>query len=151
MSIFRRARWIVAAGVIAVVAAGISYAAIPGTNGLISGCYDKQSGQLRVTDTQTNLPKGCSAKEAALEWNARGPIGPAGPQGPAGPPDASAQAFVGKFGVGTGNAVAAYGVPCTLGQIMLTAGSRTAGGVPANGQLLPCAQNQALFSLLGTT
>jgi hypothetical protein len=151
MRIFRRSRWIVVIGAVAAVAAGVSYAAVPGGNGVISGCYDKQSGQLRVTDTQTNQPKGCSAKEAALDWNQRGPQGPQGPEGPPGPADASAQAFVGRFGVNTGNATAAYGVPCTLGQIMLTAGSRTAGGIPANGQLLPIAQNTALFALLGTT
>jgi microcystin-dependent protein len=39
-----------------------------------------------------------------------------------------------------------------VGQILLSASpSRTVGGIPANGQLLPINQNTALFSLLGTT
>jgi len=66
--------------------------------------------------------------------------------------DPSADAFVDRFGTDTGNASAATGAPCTLGQVLLTASfSRTAGGVPAKGQLLPISQNAALFSLLGTT
>jgi len=36
-----------------------------------------------------------------------------------------------------------------LGEVMLTA-TTVAIGLPANGQLLPINQNQALFSLLGT-
>ena len=36
--------------------------------------------------------------------------------------------------------------------MLLTAsGTKTAGGLPANGQLLSIAQNTALFALLGTT
>ena len=36
--------------------------------------------------------------------------------------------------------------------MLLTASTtKTAGGVPANGQLLPIAQNYALFALFGTT
>ncbi len=80
-----------------------------------------------------------------------GPAGPAGPQGPAGP-DPTAEAFVGLFGQNTNAAAAGNGATCTLGQILLTASpSVTAGGVPANGQLLPISQYTALFSLLGTT
>jgi hypothetical protein len=79
---------------------------------------------------------------------AAGPAGPTGPAGPQGPPgDASP-----GFGTNTGNAGAGDGETCTLGQILLTASPAvTAGGVAANGQLLPITQNTALFSLLGTT
>jgi Phage Tail Collar Domain len=60
--------------------------------------------------------------------------------------------FVGHFGTNTGTAGSANGTTCTLGEIRLTASpALTAGGVPAAGQLLPINQNQALFSLLGTT
>jgi hypothetical protein len=57
-------------------------AAIPGGNGVINGCYDKGSGQLRVTDTATGQPKGCSTKEAPLVWNQQGPKGDKGDPGP---------------------------------------------------------------------
>ncbi len=85
---------------------------------------------------------------------AQGPQGPTGAQGPTGPSgaDATADAFVGRFGANTNNAAAANGETCTLGQILLSASpSVTVGGVAANGQLLPINQNTALFSLLGTT
>jgi hypothetical protein len=81
---------------------------------------------------------------------ATGPEGPQGPEGPAGP-DPVAEAFVGLFGTNTSTALAADGAECTLGQVRLTASTyATAGGVPANGQLLSIAQNTALFSLFGT-
>ena len=149
---------IVVIGAAAALAIGsIALAAIPDGGGVVHGCYDKGSGQLRVTDTQTNQPKPCTVKEAALDWSLRGPQGVPGPQGPAGPAgapgaDPVADAFVGRFGEDVGNAAAANSVPCTLGQILLTASTvKTAGGVPAKGQLLPIAQNAALFALLGTT
>jgi Phage Tail Collar Domain/Collagen triple helix repeat (20 copies) len=74
-----------------------------------------------------------------------GATGPQGSQGPAGPstPDA-------RFGTNTSLAVAGNGAQCTLGQLILTAGT-VANGTPADGRLLPISQNQALFSLLGTT
>ncbi len=76
---------------------------------------------------------------------AEGDQGGIGPQGPAGPatPDA-------RFGSNTSLAVAGNGRQCTLGEIILTAGV-VANGVPADGRSLPIVQNQALFSLLGTT
>jgi hypothetical protein len=88
------------------------------------------------------------------DTGATGPGGPPGPQGPPGPagPDPVAEAFVSRFGMTTNTAAAGRGAECTLGQILLMASPAvTAGGVPANGQLLPIVQNQALFSLLGTT
>jgi len=83
-----------------------------------------------------------------------GKDGPPGLQGPPGPSGADpiADAFVNQFGTNTGNATAANGGTCTLGEILLSASPiRTAGGVPANGQLLPINQNTALFALIGTT
>lgn len=62
----------------------LAAAAIPDGGGVVHGCYDKQSGQLRVTDTATNQPKGCSSKELALNWNQQGPQGVPGAQGPKG-------------------------------------------------------------------
>ena len=54
------------------------------------------------------------------------------------------------FGTNTQEAVAGTGAECTLGEVILSAGP-VANGVPANGQLLPIDQYEALFSLLGTT
>jgi len=81
-------RWIagvlVAAGL--AVAAGVAYATIPGSNGVIHGCYNK-AGILRVIDTSGG--EACAAGETALEWNQEGPQGPPGPPGRAGgAPDA---------------------------------------------------------------
>ncbi len=52
------------------------------------------------------------------------------------------------FGRDTNWAAAGQGRECTLGEIILTAGS-VANGWPANGQILQINQNAALFSLLG--
>jgi len=80
-----------------------------------------------------------------------GPEGPIGPVGPSGA-DPVADAFVSRFGAFTGNAAAANGATCTLGEILLTASpGATAGGVPAAGQIMSINQNTAMFSLLGTT
>ena len=86
------------------------------------------------------------ATGATGEQGAKGDTGDTGPQGPAGPLDPN------LFGTNTGNATAANAGTCTLGEILLSASPvATAGGVPANGQILQINQNTALFSLLGTT
>lgn len=149
-----------ALALVALIAASIGFATIGG-GPLIHACYDKASGQLRYTNPTTNVPRSCTSKEAAIDWNqvgpqgVQGPAGPqgeTGPQGPPGPPDAAAQTFVAKFGdpLTTGNASRAVGADCTVGEVLLTAaGKWTAGGVPADGRLLSIGQNAALFSLLG--
>jgi hypothetical protein len=71
-------------------------------------------------------------------------IGAVGPKGDKGDPGGNDP----RFGTDTSVAVAGFGRDCTLGEIILTAGS-VANGVPAAGQLLPINQNQAMFSLLG--
>jgi hypothetical protein len=74
----------------------------------------------------------------------QGPKGDPGTQGPPGPPGSQT-----LFGTNTGQAVAGNGQTCTLGEVILSAGS-VANGTPASGQLLLISQNAALFSLLGT-
>ena len=77
-----------AIGVVLVAAGSLAYAAVPGADGTIHGRYDKVSGQMRISDPETNSPKGCGTKEAAISWSQQGqagPQGPAGPTGPAGP------------------------------------------------------------------
>ena len=64
---------IVAAGAVAALALGsFAFAAIPDGGGVIHACYNKGTGAVRVTDTVTNLPKGCTVKETALDWNQQG-------------------------------------------------------------------------------
>jgi hypothetical protein len=58
---------------LALITASAAYAAIPDAGGVIHGCYNKTSGQLRVTDTATNTPSACTNKENALNWNQQGP------------------------------------------------------------------------------
>ena len=111
-----------------------AWAAIPDGSGTIHACYDKTSGALRVYDRETGTPKICTVKETALDWYKGSP---------------ASDNYIARFGTDTGNATATQ-MPCTLGEITLSAGSRTAAGVPANGQLMPIAQNAALFALLGT-
>jgi hypothetical protein len=60
-------------------AGGIAYAAIPGPDGVISGCRHKQSGALRVIDSSESCN---GSTEVALSWNQTGAEGPPGPPGP---------------------------------------------------------------------
>jgi Collagen triple helix repeat (20 copies) len=62
--------------------AGVAYAAIPGSNGVINGCYEKRTGILRVIDTEAG--KRCLSFETAISWNQGGPEGPVGDKGPTG-------------------------------------------------------------------
>jgi Collagen triple helix repeat (20 copies) len=76
-----------AIGILATV--GVAYAAIPGADGTIQGCYATSGGvlgipskgDLRVVDSGTD----CRANEQAISWNQRGPAGDTGPAGPVGP------------------------------------------------------------------
>ena len=67
------------AGVLLIVAGSAAFAAIPDGGGVIHGCYKKDTGAVRVTDSDTNAPKGCNDKEVALNWNQQGPQGETGP------------------------------------------------------------------------
>jgi hypothetical protein len=75
---------VVAAGV------GVAAAAIPDSNtGIITACYQKQRGMLRVIDAEAG--ESCRNSERQLSWNQQGPQGP---QGPAGPPGVFGRAVV---------------------------------------------------------
>jgi hypothetical protein len=65
------------------VAAGAAFGAVPGSNGVISACYGKQLGVLRVIDAAAG--KTCTPYETSISWNQQGPKGDAGAPGPAGP------------------------------------------------------------------
>jgi tail collar domain len=131
-----RTKLALAVSTVAALALGsFAWASIPDAGGTIHACYNKDSGALRVADRDTGTPKVCTSKETALDWAKGSP---------------AADAYLARFGGNTGTALATQ-MPCTLGEVKLTAASRAAAGVPANGQILPIAQNVALFALLGTT
>ena len=68
----------------AVAAGAAVYGSIPDSQGVISGCYKKTGGVLRVIDTAVDR---CNPdNEIAVSWNQVGPPGPAGPAGPQGIP-----------------------------------------------------------------
>ena len=102
------------------VGGGVAYSAIPSAGGVISGCYNDKSGQLRVVDVDAG--QSCGRNEVAVSWNqtgAPGPQGPAGPPGPVGP--AGPQGPVGPAGplgpVGPGGPVGPAGPVGPLGPV----------------------------------
>jgi len=77
-----RARITIAGLVLGVALVGsVAWATIPGTTGVINGCYrtslDDQKGQLRIVDD----PASCRSNESAIQWNQEGPTGDTGAQG----------------------------------------------------------------------
>jgi hypothetical protein len=72
----RRSVALLAGIVTLVTAAGLAYATIPGSDGVISACRDTKTGALRAIDAEAGQT--CSSKEAPLTWNQTGPQGPPG-------------------------------------------------------------------------
>jgi hypothetical protein len=101
---------------------GIAGAAIPGAGGVINGCYDVKTGQLRVYDSE-RATKGCSKAESAISWSQRGPQGDPGAAGAQGPPGPQ-----GDPGLpGTVSLASLGGSACTLssggaGTVLVTVG-----------------------------
>ena len=145
------------------------------TTGVIYACVNNSSGTIKIIAAGETCANNWTAISWSTEGGAPGPAGatgatgatgltgatgpagasgatgPLGPSGPAGPVGATGPAGTATgFGTNTNWAVAGRGTECTLGEIILTAGS-VANGTPANGQLLSISQNTALFALLGTT
>lgn len=124
-------------GAVLLVSGGAAAAAVApaATSTTIHGCANARTGALSVLlKTGGTCPKGTKA----LSWNITGPQGPSG--------------TAALLGTRTNQAVAGSGgATCTLGQVILSAGgTASVGTLPADGQLLPIASNQALFGLLGT-
>jgi len=67
--------------VTACVVGGIAWASIPAGDKTISGCYDLQSGQVRIYDPDGGPIKGCGKNEGKVTWNQTGPKGDPGPTG----------------------------------------------------------------------
>ena len=84
--------------------AGIGWAAVPDSAGVIHGCRNANGG-LRIIDTDAG--GACGAGEIALNWSQSGPAGPAGAAGPQGP--AGAQGPAGPSGSAGGAGTASLG------------------------------------------
>ena len=76
----KRSLVVIAAVVMTVSLAGVALATIP-SGGVISACYLKSGGTLRVLDASTGT---CSSKETSLAWNVQGVPGVAGATGATG-------------------------------------------------------------------
>jgi hypothetical protein len=63
--------------------AALAAAAIPSSDGVITGCISHSDGDLRVIDPAVDE---CKTNETTLTWNQTGPPGPVGPPGPQGEP-----------------------------------------------------------------
>ncbi len=73
--------------VVAAVAGGIAYAAIPDAGKTFTACMLKNVGTVRLIDTSLaagNLMSHCTALETQISWNQSGQPGPAGQPGPQG-------------------------------------------------------------------
>jgi hypothetical protein len=75
----RRVILLVLSTVVVLSVAGVAFAAIPDSGGVIHSCYRTGDGQLRVIDTEAE--EACRNAETALVWNQTGPMGPPGPPG----------------------------------------------------------------------
>jgi hypothetical protein len=104
-----------AAGAVAasVLAGGIAWAAIPGAGGVISGCYQKNEGQLRVIDSATTA---CRSSEIPISWNAQGVHGATGEPGVPG-----RNGVDGRDGAGVAVAPEAPGANCPTGGVKVMA------------------------------
>ena len=81
--IWRRRLLLPALMLVLVACVGVAYAAIPGSGGVISGCYEKKTGILRVIDAEAG--KTCLSFETPISWNQKGPKGDQGAHGIQGP------------------------------------------------------------------
>jgi hypothetical protein len=81
--ILRSARFWIVVAVVAAASAGAAYATIPGSDGVIHGCYAKSGGAVRVIDASVT---NCKSGETSLNWDQHGQPGPEGPRGEQGPP-----------------------------------------------------------------
>jgi hypothetical protein len=76
----------------------IAYATVPSSGGVISGCYEKRTGLLRVIDTEAG--KKCTTFETPISWNQKGEQGLQGIQGERGPAgERGPQGESGKLGL----------------------------------------------------
>ena len=103
------------------LAAGIAYATIPDSAGVIHGCY-RNNGQLRVIDPSNG--GACKNNETGLDWSQTGPQGPPGQNGTNGTNGVSGYELVSDTGPLPG------GDPGTgqINSIFCPAGKKVTGG-----------------------
>jgi hypothetical protein len=119
MQVRRTAKVFGTTAVLGLAAAGISYASIPDSGGVIHGCYNKTSYALRVIDTAKT--SACPSKTTSLNWNQTGPRGLQGLQGPQGPAGVAQ-------GVSTTNSTSvSLAQPQTLVPVMTAPAAATSG------------------------
>jgi hypothetical protein len=109
------------------VAGGIALAAMPGSGGVINGCYQKNEGQLRVIDPGVDT---CRKPEVAIAWNEQGVKGDKGDKGDAGVKgekgDTGAPGRDGSNGTSVTVEPEASGANCAAGGVKITAANGVA-------------------------
>lgn len=103
--------------------AGVAYASIP-NNGVITACYLKSGGSLRVIDSTVT---DCRSNETKLEWNLTGPAGPPGQDGANG---TNGQDGVSGYEIVTSDKDLSGGITFALGgvEVDCPAGKKALGG-----------------------
>lgn len=124
----------------------IAFASIPGADGVIHGCYNKNGdSSLRVIDSTAQ----CKSNEIALNFNQTGPQGLQGLQGLQGAP--GADGATGAPGpAGTNGTSEAYFAPQILQIPLMLAGTRTllSKNVPAGSYVINAKVQGANFNVL---
>jgi hypothetical protein len=110
--------------VVAIAVGGIAYASIPDANGVIHGCYNTDTGALRVFGKSKDFQQ-CNAGEKALDWSQTGPTGATGATGPTG---AVSSAFLTAFT--TADVTVAAGAAVPFDAVPLASGISST-GIPA--------------------
>ena len=134
---WRRTSVVAVATLTLTAGARVVHADIP-QGGVVSACYAKSTGSVRVIDPATTT---CKSSEIALSWSESGPQGSGGPTGPAGPAGATgptgAAGPTGPVGltgaIGPIGATGADGLPgepgpavdLVIGKVSLTTGCGT--------------------------
>src|SRR4051794_31456662 len=101
-----RTRVVLLVSLVAVLAAGVAYSAIPDGDGVYTACKLNATGTVRLIDPGVSGVLGhCNASlETQISWNQKGQPGAVGPTGPQGPPGPAGAA--GKDGINGTNGVA---------------------------------------------
>ena len=106
---------------VVLVAGGVAYATIP-SNGVITGCYTRSGGALRVIDANVT---NCRPAETRLSWNVAGVPGQDGADGADGQDGVSGYEVVTKddvFPSGTTSSFGGVKVECPAGKKVLGGG-----------------------------
>jgi hypothetical protein len=111
------------ATVVLVGGAAFATGTIPGPDGMIRGCFDRQNGNLRVVSDAGQ----CRENELVTQWNQvgpqgvqgdPGPIGATGPAGPQGPSGTTSVVIRHTDFVGSGT----FRASCLTGEVAISGG-----------------------------